>query len=221
MAHLVVKWLVVSSCATNCYICFNDETHEGFIVDPGASAARISAKVTELGVKPTCILLTHGHFDHIGAVAGLKKEYDIPVIAYEGEAAVLSDPEANLSLAFEDVPMTLKADRFLKDDEEIDLCGFKARVIHTPGHTKGSSCFYFESEGMLLSGDTLFNGSLGRTDFPGGSTRDIIVSIIKRLFVLPEETKVYAGHDAPTTIGDEKKYNPVVPYIPQVLGMDK
>lgn len=220
MAGLKVKWLVVSSCATNCYIGYNDETMEGFIMDPGASAGRISAKVAELGVKPTYILLTHGHFDHIGAVGALRKEYEIPVIAYEGEKELLHDPEANLSLAFEGEPVTISADRYVKDDEEIELCSFKARVIHTPGHTKGSICLYFESEGILFSGDTLFNESLGRTDFPGGSTRDIIISIIKRLFVLPDETVVYAGHESPTSIGNEKKYNPVVPYIPQVTRMD-
>lgn len=221
MAHLNLKWLVVSSCATNCYICYNDETMEGFIVDPGASPERIKAKVTELGVKPQSIVLTHGHFDHIGAADALRSFYGIPIIAYEGERTLLSDPEDNLSMAFEGEPVSLTADRYVRDGEEVELSGFKARVIHTPGHTQGSVCYYFESEKLLLSGDTLFCGSLGRTDFPGGSTRDILFSIIKKLFVLPEDTAVYAGHNEPTTIGDEKLYNPVAPYISRVLGADE
>ena len=213
MAHLEVKNIVVSSCATNCYVCYNDETREGFIVDPGAGAARIKAKLLELGVKPMYILLTHGHFDHIGAAAELKQEYDIPVLAYEGEKQLLSDPQDNLSLPFEGEAVCLSADRYLSDGEQLEVCGFKARVIHTPGHTKGSICYYFEDEGILFSGDTLFCGSLGRTDFPGGSTKDIMYSIIRRLFVLPEGTRVFPGHNEPTTIADEKKYNPVAPYI--------
>lgn len=221
MAHLKLKWLVVSACATNCYICYNDETMEGFIVDPGASPERIQAETARLGVKPACILLTHGHFDHIGAADALRKAYGIPVIAYEGERALLLDPQDNLSLMFQDEPLTLAPDRDVKDGEELVLAGFTARVIHTPGHTPGSICFYFESEKLLLSGDTLFNGSLGRTDFAGGSTRDILFSIIRRLFALPDDTAVYPGHNEPTTIGDEKLYNPVAPYISRVMGTDE
>jgi glyoxylase-like metal-dependent hydrolase (beta-lactamase superfamily II) len=218
MAHLKLKTLVVSSCATNCYICYNDETLEGFIVDPGASPERIQAEVVGLGVKPASIVLTHGHFDHIGAADALRKAYSIPIIAYEGEEALLADPDLNLSMAFEGTPMVLTADRLVKDGEELTLAGFTARVLHTPGHTAGSVCYYFPEEQLLLSGDTLFCGSLGRTDFPGGSTRDILFSIIRTLFALPEETKVYAGHNEPTNIGDEKLYNPVAPYISRVLG---
>jgi glyoxylase-like metal-dependent hydrolase (beta-lactamase superfamily II) len=218
MAHLKLKTLVVSSCATNCYICYNDETLEGFIVDPGASPERIQAEVMGLGVKPASIVLTHGHFDHIGAADALRKACSIPIIAYEGEKALLADPDLNLSMAFEGTPMVLAADRLVKNGEELTLAGFTAKVLHTPGHTAGSVCYYFPEEQLLLSGDTLFCGSLGRTDFPGGSTRDILFSIIRTLFALPEETKVFAGHNEPTSIGDEKLYNPVAPYISQVLG---
>jgi glyoxylase-like metal-dependent hydrolase (beta-lactamase superfamily II) len=218
MAHLKLKTLVVSSCATNCYICYNDETLEGFIVDPGASPERIRAEVDGLGVKPASIILTHGHFDHIGAADALRNAYSVPIIAYEGEESLLADPDLNLSMAFEGTPMVLAADRLVKDGEELTLAGFTAKVLHTPGHTAGSVCYYFPEEQLLLSGDTLFCGSLGRTDFPGGSTRDILFSIIRTLFALPEETKVFAGHNEPTSIGDEKLYNPVAPYISQVLG---
>ena len=124
----------------------------------------------------------------------------------------MADPEANLSYGFAGVSYSMQADHWVRDREHLELAGFDIQVIATPGHTVGSCCYYIAEEGVLLSGDTLFCQSVGRTDFPTSSTGSLIRSIGNRLFVLPEETKVYPGHNEPTTIRFEKQYNPVAPY---------
>lgn len=204
MEHLKIRNVVVSLCATNCYICFNDKTMDGFVIDPGDSARRIDAAVKQLNVTVRCILLTHGHFDHIGAVNELRQIWNVPVYAGEAERELLSDSSLNLSLEFTGSSVTAAADRYLKDNETFSVCGFNAQVFFTPGHTEGSICFYFPDEGVLFSGDTLFCGSYGRTDFPGGSLSQIISSIKNRLLTLPDETAVCPGHGETTSVGDEK-----------------
>ncbi len=216
MAELLIDWVVVSDCATNCYICRNSETNAGFIVDPGDNAARIIAKTDQLGVKPEKIILTHSHYDHIGAAEEVAKHYGIQIFIGEKEAAFLHDPVSNLSASFTDTAVTLNADVTLSDGEEVELAGFTAKVILTPGHTPGGICLYFEDQKTLISGDTLFCESLGRTDFPGGNTRQIVTSIINKLFVLPDDTKVYPGHMGETTIEHEKKYNPCAGFVGRV-----
>lgn len=200
--------VVVSQCATNCFICYVEDGR-GFIVDPGDQAMLIKNKVTRLGVKPEAILITHAHFDHIGAVKELKEAYDIPVIAPLEEKEFLADPSLNMTVQWTEEPVSLQADTSVKDGEAFTLIGRPVTSIHTPGHTPGSSCFYFPEDGILISGDTLFCESLGRYDFPGGSGRDIIQSIVKKLFTLPEDTIVYPGHGEATSIAHEKTYNPV------------
>ncbi|MGN0297699.1 MAG: MBL fold metallo-hydrolase [Lachnospiraceae bacterium] len=210
-----VHSLTVGAMHTNCYIVYNENTKEAFVVDPADNEERIKTVCTRLGVKPMAILLTHGHFDHILAAEGLKNYYNIPIYAHEKEKETLTDANINLSgLWF--TPYTLKADYYVTDREMLDLIGYQLEVIYTPGHTKGSCCYYIASEKVLLSGDTLFCESLGRTDFPGSSTKDIIYSICKRLFVLPNEVQVYPGHNEPTDIGHEKEYNPVARYYGRI-----
>lgn len=155
------------------------------------------------------ILLTHGHYDHILAVEDVKKEYQIPVYACEKEAGTLLDPSANLS-GYGNRSCSLKADILLEDLQAFEAAGFSVQMLHTPGHTPGSCCYYLKDEGILFSGDTLFYGSVGRTDFPGGSTAQIVESLHRLTDSLPEETEVYPGHDISTTIGYEKRYNPFV-----------
>lgn len=153
--------------------------------------------------------MTHGHYDHILAVEDVKKEYQIPVYACEKESGTLLDPSANLS-GYGNRSCSLKADILLEDLQVFDAAGFSVQMIHTPGHTPGSCCYYLKDEGILFSGDTLFYGSVGRTDLPGGSTGQIVESLHRLTDSLPEETEVYPGHDISTTIGYEKRYNPFV-----------
>ncbi len=207
MKHLQVTTLTLGMMATNCYLAQNKETDEMLVFDPGDEAERIIRQITEQKGNPEAILLTHGHFDHIGAVDAIKERYDIPVYAPEKEREILMDPEKNLTGLY-GTGYTLEADRYLADNEEILLAGFKIKVLYTPGHTSGSACYYFPDEDVLFSGDTLFYCSVGRTDFPTGSTMQIHRSIHERLFVLPEETEVFPGHDAATTIQYEKQNNP-------------
>lgn len=204
--------LVVGMVETNCYIAYNKENKEAVLVDPGAGAEKIVSGCKDLNVVVKAILLTHGHFDHVMAVDDLKKIWDVPVYAYEKEAAVLADEALNLSNQFRSNSVRLTADRLLKDGETFELIGHTFKVIATPGHTCGSCCYYIESEQVLFSGDTLFKGSYGRVDFPTSSTRDMIHSVAEVLFDLPDAVKVYPGHMGDTTIGEEKQYNPLAGY---------
>lgn len=205
MSKMHIRSILVSECYTNCYIVMNSETKEGFIVDPGGNELKISTNISSLEMKPMGIILTHGHYDHIEAVDGLRERYGIKVYASKEEEQVLTDKRYNLSSMFGN-PMTTKADVYLNDGQEFELAGFDIKFIHTPGHTQGSGCFYVKDENVLFSGDTLFRASLGRTDFPGGSEAAILKSIREKLLTLPSETDVFAGHMEQTTIGDEKYY---------------
>lgn len=205
MSRIKIRSVLVSECYTNCYLCMNTETKEGFIVDPGDDELKISANVSHIEMKPVAILLTHGHFDHIGAVEKLKKRYDIPVYASEVEDRLLLDNRANLSSMFGE-PTMICADKFLRDGENVNIAGFDIKFILTPGHTPGSGCYYITDENVLFSGDTLFHASRGRTDFPGGSEAAIINSIKEKLLKLPGNTDVYPGHMDTTKIDNEKVY---------------
>ena len=205
MSRIKIRSVLVSECYTNCYLCMNTETKEGFIVDPGDDELKISANVSHIEMKPVAILLTHGHFDHIGAVEKLKKRYDIPVYASEVEDRLLLDNRANLSSMFGE-PTMICADKFLRDGENVNIAGFDIKFILTPGHTPGSGCYYIADENVLFSGDTLFHASRGRTDFPGGSEAAVINSIKEKLLKLPGNTDVYPGHMDTTKIDNEKVY---------------
>lgn len=205
MAEIQIRSVLVSECYTNCYLCMNTETKEGFIVDPGGDQLKISTNVGNMEMIPKAILLTHGHYDHIGAVEALKERYNIPVIASEAEDMLLLDKRANLSAMFGE-PTTVCANRFLRDGETFTVAGIPMKFILTPGHTQGSGCYYLAENEVLFSGDTLFHASRGRTDFPGGSEAAIMRSIREKLLTLPGETEVYPGHMDITTIDSEKIY---------------
>ena len=207
MTAMSIQMYVVSVCATNCYFVINDDTREVLIIDPGASAKQLAEKVVESGLKPVAILLTHGHFDHASAVAELSQLLGVKVYAHEAERETLETPDLNLS-GWEGKADTYHADVYVKDEQELELAGFKVRVLFTPGHTVGGCCFYFVEQNVVFSGDTLFEGSIGRTDFPKGSASQLIRAINEKLMILPDETAVYPGHGDMTSIGMERVNNP-------------
>ena len=202
MGQVKVGCLKVGFNRTNCYIFFDEDTKEAVIVDPGENADFIQEQVSEIGVTPLAILLTHAHYDHIGAVTAIKEAYNIPIYVHEEDVPMLSDRMKNLG----NVVVNLSEDDvILKGGEELDIAGIKIKVFHTPGHTRGCVCYYLEEEGILFSGDTMFRYSWGRTDFPGGSEREIMDSIRSKLLPLPEETVVFPGHEGATRISDERR----------------
>ncbi len=208
MKNMELESLVLGMVATNCYLARNKETGELLIIDPAEDPETIEQKITEMDGTPVAILLTHGHFDHIGAARALKERYGIPICALEEEKEVLGDIGKNMTDWSGGAGYTIVPDRCFQDGEQVKLAGFDLLILHTPRHTSGSACYYIREEAVLFSGDTLFYGSVGRTDFPTGSMMEIHRSIHEKLFVLPEETEVFPGHDAATTIKYEKRYNP-------------
>lgn len=204
-----IEKFVLSPMSTNCYIGINEESRECFLVDPAAWPPELSSHIRTSEFKPRAVLLTHGHFDHIMGLEQLLEEYDIPVYACGDEKEILESAGLNLSTMM-GTGYTFSDARYVKDGQMLESAGIEIRVIHTPGHTAGGCCYYIEKEGVLFSGDTLFHASIGRTDFPTGSSSQLVRSVKERLFVLPEETKVYPGHMDETVIGYEKKYNPFV-----------
>ena len=194
-------------CATNTYYVYDDETKRGLIVDPADSPDTIIAKADSLSMIPEAILITHGHFDHVLAMNKVREHYGIKVYAGLTEKQVLHDMAMNLTSSF-GMGQIFDADIYLKDGEEFETAGYHIKAIEVPGHTIGGMCYYFDKQGVLFSGDTLFCESVGRSDFPGGSASALCRGIKDKLFILPEHTKVYPGHMDETTIGNEIKYNP-------------
>ena len=207
MAPLSIQTYVVGPVQTNCYFAINDDTKEVLIIDPGANAKQLAEKVKEQGLKPVAILLTHGHFDHATGAGKLAQLLHIKIYAQEKEKETLENPQLNLS-GWQGSELVFYADEYLKDEQEIDLAGFHIRVFLTPGHTVGGCCYYFPYEDVIFTGDSLFCGSIGRTDFKGGSMSDLVRTVKEKIMTLPEHTEVYPGHNDTTTIENERMYNP-------------
>lgn len=201
-----IQHSVLGMCATNTYYVYDDETKRGLIVDPADSPDTIIAKADSLSMIPEAILITHGHFDHVLAMNKVREHYGIKVYAGLTEKQVLHDMAMNLTSSF-GMGQIFDADIYLKDGEEFETAGYHIKAIEVPGHTIGGMCYYFDKQGVLFSGDTLFCESVGRSDFPGGSASALCRGIKDKLFILPEHTKVYPGHMDETTIGNEIKYN--------------
>lgn len=213
MSDFRIKTCVLGMVSTNCYIIYNENKKEGIIVDPADNGMYILNRCRELGVTPAAVLLTHGHFDHIMAVDDIRRSFRVTVYMGMNEENLLKDPYQNLSGTMGSEQTSMEADYLLRDNEVITVAGYRIKVLETPGHTVGSVCYLFEDEDVLISGDTLFADSLGRTDLPTGSSSEIVKSITERLFPLKDDIMVYPGHGEPTTIGHEKKYNPVAVYM--------
>ena len=207
MQNLIVVTNTLGDLATNCYTVVNTVTREAVIIDPAANSDFLIGMIKNQQYKLVKILLTHGHFDHVMAVTGLKEAYpDVPIVIGKNDEDILRTPAANLSLMFAE-PVSLKADELVSDGEELSLLGTTVKCIEVPGHTKGGMCYYFEENGMLFDGDTLFAGSIGRSDFPTGDGEALLTNIREKLFTLPDETVVYPGHNTRTTIKREKDTN--------------
>lgn len=205
--NISVNSMMLGVVGTNCYIVSNDDTKEAVVIDPGDEAEKVNDFLKKNGLTPKAVLLTHGHFDHIMGVDGVRDAWQVPVYVSEPEKALMEDPLLN-GCGMIGRSVSVKADKFLKDKEEVAFGGMLFEVIYTPGHTGGGVCYYMPQTELLFSGDTLFQGSVGRTDLPTGSMSTLVRSIKERLVNLPEDTKVLPGHGPSSTIGEEKKYNP-------------
>lgn len=204
-----VEKFVTGIISTNCYLVINEDTKQAVVIDPAACPSYLMSHIKSEGLKIEAILLTHGHFDHIMGIDGFLSEFDVPVYVHEEDADAMEDPVLNQSSTYTSGYTFGKA-RYLRDRQTLELAGYTFQVIHTPGHTKGGCCYYVASEGVLFSGDTLFQNSVGRTDFVNSSISDLVHSVREKLFLLPDDTMVYPGHMGETKIGHEKKYNPYV-----------
>jgi hydroxyacylglutathione hydrolase len=200
--------LTVGPFQENCYIIGDEQTGIGALVDPGDEAARIALAVEQTGLDIGQIIITHAHIDHVGAVAALADEYACPVHMHaEAEPMLQQLPTQamTMGLRFGKVPTV---DRHIEDEEVLEVGGLGLRSLYTPGHAPGHLAFYLEDEGLVLSGDALFAGSVGRTDLFGGNMDLLMRSINERLLTLPDETRVLSGHGPETTIGEERAHNP-------------
>ena len=204
-----IKTMQVGALGTNCYIVSCKRTNEAMIIDPGGNTSDMVSYVHAKKLRIKAIVDTHGHADHIAANDDLRNLVDARLYIHEKDSAMLASAEKNLSL-FIGRPLELRAaDGFLKEGDTLTIGDITFQVLETPGHTQGGISLYTD-KGAVFSGDTLFLESTGRTDFPTGSTSEIIRSIKEKLFLLPDDTKVYPGHNDATTIGHEKKYNPFI-----------
>ncbi|MBP1925007.1 glyoxylase-like metal-dependent hydrolase (beta-lactamase superfamily II) [Sedimentibacter acidaminivorans] len=205
---MIFEAITVGSYMSNCYILGSEKTKEAAIIDPGAEFNKIDGKIKELEVTPKMIILTHAHGDHIGAVLEFIEKYHIPVYIHEDDAKALVDSNINLTKVLFSKEVTINPDVKVKDGDKIILGDLEFEIIHTPGHTPGG--ISIKVENIMMTGDTLFNRSIGRTDFPGGSFDQIIDSIRNKIFKYDDETIVYPGHNSPTTIESEKIGNPFI-----------
>lgn len=203
---MIVKSLEVGPIMANCYILGCEKTKEAVVIDPGGDSDRILMTLAEKELKVKYIINTHGHFDHVGANKKMKEVTGAPIMIHAEDEPMLAQLDraaASFGLSAENSP---DADKNIGDGDEISFGKITLKVIHTPGHSKGGISLY--TKGYLFVGDTLFAGSIGRTDLPGGDYNTLISSIKEKLFVLPQETVVYTGHGPETTISREKKSNP-------------
>ncbi len=207
MQNLIVVTNVLGDLGTNCYTVVNTDTREAVIIDPAANEKFLLDMVKNQNYKLKAILITHAHYDHIGAVNAIKEALpEVKIYVGEKDQPLLKNCAANLSAMFGE-PVFIDSDIAVSDGEVISLLSTEIKCLEVPGHTQGSICYYFEENKMVFDGDTLFTGSIGRSDFPTGDGELLIKSIREKLFTLPDDTVVYPGHNSKTTIKREKAGN--------------
>ena len=211
---MIIEKMVVGPIQANCYIIGDEKTKEGAVIDPGGNGERIADKVEEMGLDIKYIIATHGHFDHNAGLQKLRdRKITAPFMVHRDDDSFIEESKRSAErwgLVIDQVP---DADEHFDEGDVLKVGELELQIIHTPGHSPGGISIYIKSEGVVFSGDTLFNRSIGRTDFREGSMEDLQNSIRKKLYKLPDDTVVYAGHNSETTIGAEKKGNMFVPEI--------
>lgn len=200
--------IAVGQLEVNCYVVWDKVTKEAFVIDPGADHSEILDAVKEHALTVNYVVNTHGHFDHVGSDAEVSKALGAKLVIHENDAPLLADAHDHGATWGIKISRQPTADIYMKDGDELQAGSIRLKVLHTPGHTPGGVCLFEKNEGMLFTGDTLFAGSIGRTDFPGGSFEEIMSSINEKILPLGDNIKVYPGHGPSSTIGKEKKTNP-------------
>ena len=205
---MILETFPVGPLRCNCTILGDEVTHEAIVVDPGDNIPEILSRLQKHGLTLRQIVVTHAHIDHVGGAAQLRKSTGAPVFMNQQDLALLGMMEMQAGWLGVPTPQVAPPDASAEDGLSIGLATLPAQVMHTPGHTPGSICLLFPDQHLLLAGDTLFAGSIGRTDLPGGDGQQILRSLRERLLVLPDSTRVLPGHGPETTIGEERQSNP-------------
>ncbi len=206
---MILRRWILGELESNAYLLMDDTEGKALVIDPGGDPSPIVEFIQESGADLLYILNTHGHADHIAGNGVLKRLFPhAKILIHENDTHMLTSPAMNLSLWLGKPVVSPEADGYLREGDSVKIGSLELEVIHTPGHTAGSVCFYLKKEGVLFSGDTLFRRSVGRTDFPGGSWGALISSIKDKLFKLPLSTRVCPGHGDETSIGEEMHENP-------------
>ncbi len=203
---MLIEQLEVGPIMANCYILGCEQTKEAAVIDPGGDVDQILAALSNHGLTVKQIVNTHGHFDHVGANRKLKEATGAPILIHKGDAPMLNQlaaSAASFGLSAENSP---EPDRLLEDGDTIPFGDITLTVFHTPGHSPGGVALH--TDGYVFVGDTLFSGSIGRTDLPGGNYSVLLMSVQEKIFSLPDDTRVFCGHGPETTVGREKRYNP-------------